>query len=75
MIIVTSLKFVENSFAVMEGSPDPGGIPFRWVLKACIPAGFILVLIQGISLGLKSLLVILGHDEEISKTGEGKEGN
>ena len=75
LIIVTSLKFVENSFAVMEGSPDPGGIPFRWLLKACIPAGFVLVLIQGISLGLKSLLVILGHDPGILETGEGKEGN
>lgn len=58
MIIITSFKFVNNSFAVMEGSPDPGGIPFRWVLKACIPAGFVLVLLQGLSLGIKSFLVI-----------------
>lgn len=71
LIITTSMKFVEHSFAVMEGSPDPGGIPFRWVLKACIPAGFVLVFIQGISLGLKSLLVILGHAPETSDAGEG----
>ncbi len=58
MIILTSLKFVQSSFIVMEGSPDPGGIPYRWLLKACIPAGFFLVLIQGISLGLKSVLTI-----------------
>ncbi len=58
MIIVTSMHFVQNSFAIMEGSPDPGGIPYRWVIKACIPAGFSLVLLQGISMGFKSLLTI-----------------
>jgi len=71
LIFLTSLKFVQSSFAVMEGSPDPGGIPYRWLLKACIPVGFVLVFIQGISLGLKSLLVILGQSPEISDAGEG----
>jgi TRAP-type mannitol/chloroaromatic compound transport system permease small subunit len=60
LIISTSLGFVENSFAIMEGSPDPGGIPYRWVLKAFIPAGFVLVLLQGISLGIKSFFTIIG---------------
>ena len=62
MIITTSLNFVTNSFAVMENSPDPGGIPYRYLLKACIPAGFVLVLLQGISLGFKSFFTIMGID-------------
>lgn len=69
MIIVTSMKFVQSSFAVMEGSPDPGGIPFRWVIKACIPLGFTLVLIQGISMGFKSILTIC--DIPLTKEVEG----
>lgn len=60
MILLTSMKFVQSSFVVMEGSPDPGGIPYRWVLKACIPAGFVLVLLQGLSLGIKSIFIIIG---------------
>jgi TRAP-type mannitol/chloroaromatic compound transport system permease small subunit len=60
MIILTSLNFVNASFSMMEGSPDPGGIPYRWVLKACIPAGFVLILIQGLSLGINSFLTIRG---------------
>ncbi len=64
LIIATSMKFAVNAFSIMEGSPDPGGIPFRWVLKACIPAGFVLVFLQGISLGIKSLLTIVGKDIE-----------
>ena len=64
MIIATSLHFVYSAWAVMEGSPDPGGIPYRFVIKACIPAGFSLVLLQGISLGIKSILTIMGREIE-----------
>ncbi len=64
MVIETSLQFVTHSYAVMEGSPDPGGIPARFILKSAIPFGFVLILLQGISLGLKSLLFLLGQDIE-----------
>jgi TRAP-type mannitol/chloroaromatic compound transport system permease small subunit len=62
MVIDTSLQFVANSYNVMEGSPDPGGVPYRFVLKSAIPLGFALMLIQGISLGLKSFMVIVGAE-------------
>jgi len=62
MIIVTSLKFVASSFAVLEGSPDPGGIPYRFILKSCIPAGFVLVFIQGIALGIRSFFHLIDKD-------------
>ena len=60
MIIITSFKFVLTSFLILEGSPDPGGIPFRSIVKGFIPAGFSLLLLQGLSLGVHSLLQILG---------------
>jgi TRAP-type mannitol/chloroaromatic compound transport system permease small subunit len=60
MVIATSLNFVQMAFASLEGSPDPGGVPYRFILKACIPVGFSLMTLQGISLGIKSLLTILG---------------
>lgn len=62
LIISTSLKYVMSSYAVMEGSPDPGGIPWRFLVKSCIPAGFLLVWLQGVSLLIRSLLTILGRD-------------
>jgi TRAP-type mannitol/chloroaromatic compound transport system permease small subunit len=71
MIILTSFEFVKSSFEVMEGSPDPGGIPFRWVLKACVPVGFVLVLLQGLSLGIKSLMTILGVENGSTDQKEG----
>jgi TRAP-type mannitol/chloroaromatic compound transport system permease small subunit len=60
MVMSTSWKFALNSFMIMEGSPDPGGIPFRFIVKGCIPAGFFLLLIQGLSLAMHSLMQILG---------------
>ncbi|UCD83083.1 MAG: TRAP transporter small permease subunit [Desulfobacterales bacterium] len=60
MVISTSWKFTLNSFAMLEGSPDPGGIPFRFILKGCIPVGFTLLLMQGISLGIHSFMQIIG---------------
>ena len=68
MVITTSWKFTMNSFAILEGSPDPGGIPLRFIVKGCIPVGFFLLLLQGISLGIHSLLQIMGIETE-----EGKE--
>ena len=64
MVISTSWEFTQNSFAMLEGSPDPGGIPFRFLIKSCIPIGFSLLLLQGISLGIHSLLQILGIEQE-----------
>jgi len=63
MVITTSFKFALNAFVIMEGSPDPGGIPFRYVIKSCIPVGFILLLLQGISLGIHSVMQILGIEK------------
>lgn len=60
MIILTSWNFAQNSYAMLEGSPDPGGIPYRFVVKSLIPFGFSLLCLQGVSLGLHSLLQILG---------------
>ncbi len=54
-----SLSFVETSFAVRETSPDPGGLPARYLIKAAIPAGFLLLGLQGVNLFLMSLNKLL----------------
>ncbi len=67
MIIVTSFHFVYKSWSIMEGSPDPGGIPLRFILKGTIPVGFSLLLLQGASLGIHSLLQLLGLESAKGK--------
>ena len=61
MVLETSWSFFQNSLAMGEGSPDPGGIPARYVLKFFIPLGFALLTLQGVSMGLKSFLEICGQ--------------
>ena len=51
-IAYMSLHFVSMSHAIHEGSPDPGGLPARWALKAFIPIGFSLVALQGLAMSL-----------------------
>ncbi|MBF0241380.1 MAG: TRAP transporter small permease subunit [Desulfamplus sp.] len=64
VIIYSTKMFIMGSWAVREISPDPGGLPFRYVLKAMIPVGFVLLILQGISEGFKNLLIIIGKDRE-----------
>jgi len=55
LVIQLSLKYVGQSFAQDEGSANPGGIPARYLLKAFIPAGFALLLLQFIAETLRSI--------------------
>ncbi|MEE8320209.1 MAG: TRAP transporter small permease subunit [Gammaproteobacteria bacterium] len=63
LVIISSWPFVSQSYIHLEGSPDPGGLPYRWLLKASIPLGFVLLLIQGIADILKNLILILDRSK------------
>lgn len=59
LIIYTSFGFAREAFVFMEGSPDPGGIPFRFIIKSCVPLGFLLLLFQGVSMFIRNLGILL----------------
>ncbi len=67
MVIHSTSNFIESSWAVREVSPDPGGLPGRYILKAMIPAGFVLLILQGISQAIKNFFVIIGKESEVSQ--------
>lgn len=46
LVVWLSLNFVYQAYQIGEGSPDPGGLPYRFVLKAMIPLGFGLLALQ-----------------------------
>jgi TRAP-type mannitol/chloroaromatic compound transport system permease small subunit len=54
--------YTEFSFAAGEGSPQPGGLPARYLLKLMIPVGLTLLLLQGIANALRSLFFLLGRE-------------
>jgi TRAP-type mannitol/chloroaromatic compound transport system permease small subunit len=49
IFIYLSLAYVGQSYSILEGSPDPGGIPYRWIVKALIPLGYGLVALQQVA--------------------------
>ena len=55
LFIWYSLHYVQQSYVIDEGSPDPGGIPHRYLLKGLLPLGFALLLVQGIASALAAL--------------------
>jgi len=63
MVVITSWKFTHNAWLVMEGSPDPGGIQLRFLIKGTITLGFLLLGLQGLSMGIHSLFQILGIEK------------
>lgn len=62
LIINSSTSFVLQAWQFNEGSPDPGGLPYRWLLKSAVPIGFMLLILQGIAEAIKNLLVITGEE-------------
>ncbi len=38
--------YVQQSYSIGESSADPGGIPWRWLVKSLIPLGFFLIALQ-----------------------------
>jgi TRAP-type mannitol/chloroaromatic compound transport system permease small subunit len=60
--LVLGWKYTLASFAAGEGSPQPGGLPARYLLKAMIPLAMLLLLTQGVASALGALGVIRGRD-------------
>lgn len=42
-----SVGFVISAWETGEGSPDPGGLENRFIIKAAVPLGFVLLAMQG----------------------------
>ncbi len=64
LIIYSAWPFVENAYTLNEHSPDPGGLPYRYLIKMMIPLCFVLLAIQGIAIIIRSAQKIAARDDE-----------
>ena len=55
LIAVESIPYVIESFNSNEQSGDPGGLPYRWIVKSMIPLSFFLLIITSIGFFIKNL--------------------
>jgi TRAP-type mannitol/chloroaromatic compound transport system permease small subunit len=70
LIVYTTWPFFRNAYMVLEGSPDPGGIPARWALKSVIIIAFVILIIQGFSQAVKNYYVARGWEEPENRAKE-----
>jgi TRAP-type mannitol/chloroaromatic compound transport system permease small subunit len=61
LMLVFSVPFVMQSYRFGEVSQAPGGLPFRWLIKAALPLGFALLLLAVISRLTRVWAFLFGH--------------
>jgi TRAP-type mannitol/chloroaromatic compound transport system permease small subunit len=49
LVVWLSLAYVAQSWTIGEGSPNPGGIPALYIMKAMITLGFALLFLQSLA--------------------------
>ena len=59
-MLYTSMGYVTAAWAIQEGSREAGGLDGVYLLKTAIPVMAILLLLQGCSLLIRNLLVVVG---------------
>jgi TRAP-type mannitol/chloroaromatic compound transport system permease small subunit len=57
-IVFSSLDYVLESWAMLETSPEPGGIPAVFLLKSLIPLMALNLLLQGLAETLRNALLL-----------------
>ena len=65
MVLVYAWPFVASAFAVGEVSDAPGGLPYRWLIKAVLPLSFLLLLVAGLGRLLRICALLFGTPRPI----------
>jgi len=68
------IDFTYESFTLGEQSGDPGGLPYRWLIKGVIPFAFICMAISGVGLVLKSINTLRGVEDDEGDSSEEHHG-
>lgn len=62
LIIYLGIDFVALSFSQMEASADPGGLPYRFLIKSFIPLAFALMALQSLRVIASSYRTLRGGE-------------
>jgi len=58
IVIWLSIPYVYQSWSIGEGTANPGGIEYRYVVKSLIPIGFAVLFLQSLSEAIKSTIAM-----------------
>lgn len=68
LVAFISPEFVIEAFESGEGSSDPGGLAYRWIIKSLIPLCYVFLIISAFGFILQNLNALA----ELKRTGESK---
>jgi TRAP-type mannitol/chloroaromatic compound transport system permease small subunit len=57
-LMIVALPYVERSWSILEGSPQPSGLPFVYLLKTLIPLFAVLLGLQGLAQAIRAALTL-----------------
>lgn len=55
LILTGSIGFVRDAYEIGEISEDPGGLPYRWIIKGMIPLSFSFLVFSAIGYVIKNI--------------------
>jgi len=61
LVIYYGIDFSKEAYALNETSGDPGGLPYRWLIKGAIPASFTFTVLCGLYVIIEQLDILMGH--------------
>ncbi len=65
LVIYGSWDFVMDAYTTHEISEDPGGLPYRWIIKVQIPLAFVFLLFCAADFLLYNLNVLRGKESPL----------
>jgi len=61
-LVNVSLPYIDRAYDMLEGSPNPGGLPYRFIPKALVALAFVLIALQALAIAIRSVLELLGYE-------------
>lgn len=58
LIIYYGYGYALESYSLGEGSGDPGGLPYRWIIKSLIPVSAIFIATSGLGMVTQAIRVL-----------------
>jgi TRAP-type mannitol/chloroaromatic compound transport system permease small subunit len=68
VILHHSLEWVAASYRLGETSPNPTGLPYRWLIKGVIPASFLLLVLAALARLIREIAVLRGVPEDLAQS-------
>lgn len=64
LILFGSFDFVNDAYQINEISEDPGGLPYRWIIKGMIPLAFLFLIFAAIGYTVQNINLFRGHAQD-----------